>query len=178
MAKGMLLDGFGFFFEFFFFFGGIHFLPVVGNFEYDRRQQKESDQIRDSHQGIQGIGDEPQAAQFDIRQGADRDQKHPDQPERFDGFDTEEVLRAFFTVKAPADQSREGEEHQTDGNDVLSELRERRFKGDCRHRGTVLAALPCSGHDDDEPGHGTDHYRIEKDAEHGNRSLTGRAVRS
>lgn len=62
MAKGMLLDGFGFFFEFFFFFGGIHFLPVVGNFEYDRRQQKESDQIRDSHQGIQGIGDEPQAA--------------------------------------------------------------------------------------------------------------------
>ena len=76
----------------------------------DAREADEGDEVRNSHEAVYDISQDPDDVEFD--ESAAGDEGDEDDAVRQDAFDADEVFDAAFTVIVPAEDGREREEHQ------------------------------------------------------------------
>ena len=132
-------------------------------------QAQQSNQVRNSHQTVNNIGNNPD--HFQLQEYAQTYQNDITDTVRHDAFYAEEIFCATLAVIAPADNSGEGEEYQTAGQDILGNSRESRSESSLSQCSTVQVAGPGAADDDGQAGHGADDDGIDKGTGHRNKAL-------
>ena len=87
----------------------------------DAAQREQGNQVRDGHEAVDNIGQDPDGFQF--QEGAAGDEHDEDHAVRQDGLDAGQVDDAAFAVVVLVEDRREGEQHKVDHEDDLVELR-------------------------------------------------------
>ena len=148
----------------------------------DVGQDDQADQVRDSHQGVEDIGDVPD--QFQGLRGADiGDQREHDTVDDVVFRGIEQVLKGFFPVIFPAEDGGIGEQHDADGNHVAAHGADKAFKGrdgqgDAFQRHAVgIGDAQDAGRGNDQARNGADDDGIEERARHVDVALADRIIR-
>ncbi len=142
----------------------------------------EADEVRDGHQAVHGVGEVPD--DFEGRGGPDEgDQREEDAVGHDGGAGADEIFESFLAVVFPAQDRREREERQRDGDDDGRRVAEGGTEG---HDGQVRAGdqfargrvgrAEDAGRGDDETRQHADNHGVEEGAGHVDVALPGRMV--
>ena len=83
-------------------------VEILFRFGYDYAgQTKKSDKVRDGHEAVYDIGENPDGLEFKISTGSNENSE--DDAVRYDAFNAEQILAGTFAVIVPAENCREGE---------------------------------------------------------------------
>ncbi len=146
--------------------------------EHHRTQQQQGQQIRQRHQGIQGIRHQPDEVELLLGHRPHRDHQYPEDAERGDRLHPEQILGALLAIETPPQQGGEGEYRQTEGHHIAAESGQGPLEGHGGEGRAGLAAGPGAGHHDRQTGDGADDQGVDEGAEHGDAALPHRTVGS
>ncbi len=138
----------------------------------DAGEGDEGDEVRDGHERVYDVGQDPDGFQF--QETARCDEADEDDAVWQDDFDAAQIFRAAFAVIVPAEDRRESEENKGNHEEVAAESREGVREGCVRQGRAIEAARPFAGDDEGEPGQGADDDRVDEGACHGDEALLGR----
>ena len=116
---------------------------LLGELDHHTGQAEESDQVRDRHEAVQGVGDVPD--QRELQGGADHDDDDEGDLVDLHVLQTEEILKAAGAVEGPAEHSRKREERDADRDQKGADLASEHAAEGCRHVGGSCAAAPVQG---------------------------------
>ena len=136
---------------------------------FSNNHAAQSNQVRNSHETVYDISDNPNHIQ--LQEYAQAYQHDIHDAVRHDAFYAEEIFSTALAVVAPADDGGESEQHQTAGQDVLSKYRESRGESCLRQGCAVNVTSPGTADDDGKTSHGADDDGINEGAGHGNQAL-------
>ena len=153
---------------------------LARDLEDHRREQQQADEVGHRHQPVQGVREIPDEGHLHV--GETERRQHPQAPVDHEAVLAEEILPAPLAVVRPAQDGREGEDRQRDGDDVApardGALKTRRGEQDARQARAVRALQhPRAGSEDDQRRHRADHDGVDEGAQHGDDALAHRAVR-
>lgn len=121
-------------------------IEVFFRFCYDdTAQADEGNEVRDSHQTVYDIGQNPDDVEFN--EGAAGDEGDKDNAVRHNAFNADQVFNAAFTIVVPAEDGRESKEGKSDAEDDAAVRREGHRKGGIGKRCPVDVAHPGTADD-------------------------------
>ena len=142
----------------------------------------QADEVRDGHQAVHGVGEVPN--DFEGGGGSDEgDQREDDAVGHDGGTRADKVFEGFLAIVFPAQDCREREERQRNGDDNRSGVAESGLEGQNRQVcagdhfacGRVGHAEHAGGSDDETSEH-ADNHGVEEGACHVDIALPGRMV--
>ena len=142
----------------------------------------EADKVRDGHQAVHGVGKVPD--DFEGGGGSDKgDQREDDAVGHDGGTRADKVFQSFLAIVFPAQNRREREERQRNGDDDRRGVAESGFEGQNRQvcAGNHFACgrvghAENAGRRDDEARQHADNHGVEEGAGHVDVALPGRMV--
>ena len=140
-----------FFFRFFrHHFFGFDMSKVGFGFGYDDTgQADECDEVRNSHEAVYDVRQDPDDVQFQEGTAGDEDDEHD--TVWHNALDTDQIFHAAFAVVIPAKDSRKGKERQADAEDETAIGRESLQEGCIGQSRPVDITHPGTAHDEDQP---------------------------
>ena len=138
----------------------------------DAGQGNQGNQVRDGHEAVYDIGQNPDG--FEFEETAAGNQCNEDYAVGHDPFGTEEIDAGALAVVVPAQDSGEGEEHECDSQEAAAHSTVSRSKGGARHGGTSGITLPYAREDESQACHGADNQSVDKGTRHGDKTLFSR----
>ena len=141
----------------------------------DARECNQRDEVRDGHEAVDDIGEDPDG--FELEEGTGGDQRDEDQAVGQHTFVAEEVDAGALAVVVPAENRREGEEHERDRQQLAAEEAIGTGEGSARHCGTGGVALPDAREYEREARHGADDDCVDEGTRHRDQALLSRPLR-
>ncbi len=130
----------------------------------DAGEGNQCDEVRDGHEAVDDIGEDPDGLEFE--EGTGCDQRDEDQAVRQDALAAEEVDAGALAVVVPAENRCEGEEHERDRQQLTAEEAVGTGEGSARHRRAGGIALPDAREHEGEARHGADDDRVDEGTRH------------
>ena len=118
----------------------------------DAREADEGDEVRNSHEAVYDISQDPDDVEFD--ESAAGDEGDEDDAVRQDAFDADEVFDAAFTVIVPAENGRKSEQGQADAEDDAAVSRERHVESGIGQGCAIDVTHPGTADDEDQARQG------------------------
>ena len=141
----------------------------------DARECQQRDEVRNGHEAVDDIGEDPDCLQ--LQESTRSDEQDEDDAIGQHAAIAEEVDAGAFAVVVPAENRREGEEHEGDRQQGTAHAAIRAGKSRTRHGRTGQVALPDAREHEREARHRADDDRIDEGTRHGNESLLRRPLR-
>ena len=141
----------------------------------DARQEKKSNQVRNSHESVHDIRKNPDG--FQLEERAAGNEKDKNQTVRENALRPHEINHAAFAIVVPAQYRRESKENKTDQQHVSAKNRKRGSKRRICKRRAVFHTAPYTGDHKRQAGQCTDNDGVNKSAGHGNKTLLSRPFR-
>ncbi len=109
---------------------------VKFRFRYDDAGEgNQRDEVRDGHEGVDDIGEDPDG--FEFEETAGRDEADEDDAVRQDDFDAAQIFGTAFAVIIPAEDGRERKENEGNHEEIAAERRESGGEGRIGECGAV-----------------------------------------
>ena len=141
----------------------------------DAGERDERDEVRDGHEAVDDICEDPDGLELEERAG--RDEHDEDEPVGQHALRAEEIDAGALAVVVPAENRREREEYEREREQAAADAAIRRHKRAVRHRRARRVALPDAREHEREPRHRADDDRIDERARHRDEALLRRPFR-
>ena len=141
----------------------------------DARERDERDEVRDGHEAVDDVREDPDG--FELEERAGGDEHDEDEPVGQHALRAEEVDAGALAVVVPAEDRREREEYEREREQAAADAAIRRHKRAVRHRRARGVALPDAREDEREARHRADDDRIDERARHRDEALLRRPLR-